>query len=162
MTHRQCIPARLDQYVNQDPGLYLRPGFYSRKYGNFIRKTPKRWSHRSIQDYYRQREGSSAGFLQLSSFQLRSARTLLQASYKAQSFGAETELLQPTSRESLESPPKPRRWSNYRQHLQEQIRQVEERDTIKLLQDSQVRHPTSYKLFSWSSFWNNITLFSVR
>jgi len=66
MTHtndaRQCIPVRLDQYVNHDPrliikarlvfkarpllaqlrqtpslysrpGLYLRPGFYSRKYG---------------------------------------------------------------------------------------------------------------------------------
>jgi len=65
MTRRQCIPARLDQYVNHDPrlifkarlvfkawpllaqlretpglysrpSLYLRPGFYSRKYG--IRK----------------------------------------------------------------------------------------------------------------------------
>jgi len=57
MTRIQCIPARLDQYVNHDPrlifkawlvfkarpllaqlrqtaGLYLRPGFYSRKYGN--------------------------------------------------------------------------------------------------------------------------------
>jgi len=62
MTRIQCIPARLDQYVNHDPrlifkarlvfkarpllaqlrqtpglysrpGLYLRPGFYSRKYG---------------------------------------------------------------------------------------------------------------------------------
>jgi len=62
MTRRQCIPARLHQYVNHDlrlifkarlvfkarpllpqlrqtlglysrPGLYLRPGFYSRKYG---------------------------------------------------------------------------------------------------------------------------------
>jgi len=39
MTRRQCIYARLDQYVNHDPGLYsrpglyLRPGFYSRKYG---------------------------------------------------------------------------------------------------------------------------------
>ena len=59
MTSRQCIPARLDQYVNQDPrllfkarpllaqlrqtpglysrpGLYLRPGFYSRKYGTSV------------------------------------------------------------------------------------------------------------------------------
>jgi len=71
----------------------------------FVRKTSKRRSHRSIQDHHRQREGSSAGFLQLSSFHLRPARSLLQASHKAQSFGAETELLQPTSRESLESPP---------------------------------------------------------
>ena len=64
MRCRQCIPARLDQYVNHDPqlifearlvfkarpllvqlrqtpslysrpGLYLRPGLYSRKYGKF-------------------------------------------------------------------------------------------------------------------------------
>ena len=40
MTHRQCIPIRLDQYVNNNPGsysrpdLYLRPGLYSRKCGN--------------------------------------------------------------------------------------------------------------------------------
>ena len=57
MTRRQCIPARLNQYVNHDPwlifkarlvfkalpllaqlgqtpGLYSRPGFYSRKYSN--------------------------------------------------------------------------------------------------------------------------------
>ena len=39
MTCRQCIPVRLDQYVNRDPslysrpGLYLKPGLYSRKYG---------------------------------------------------------------------------------------------------------------------------------
>jgi len=62
MARRQCIPARLDQYVNHNPrlifkarlvfkawpilaqlcqipglysrpGLYLKPGFYSRKYG---------------------------------------------------------------------------------------------------------------------------------
>jgi len=36
MTRRQCIPARLHQYVNHDPpwpSLYLRAGFYSRKYG---------------------------------------------------------------------------------------------------------------------------------
>jgi len=42
MTHRQFIPARLDQYVNHDPGLYSRlglysrPGFYSRKYGRCL------------------------------------------------------------------------------------------------------------------------------
>jgi len=29
MTRRQCVPARLDQYVNHDPGLYSTPGLYS-------------------------------------------------------------------------------------------------------------------------------------
>jgi len=72
MTRIQCIPARLDQYVNhnprlifkaglvfrarpllaqlrQTPGLYLRPelylrpGFYSRKYGTYSPGTDMGW-----------------------------------------------------------------------------------------------------------------------
>jgi len=54
-----------------------------------------------------------------------------------------TSLLQPKRRGSLESTPESRRRSTYFEYIQEQIRQFEEWDTIKLLGASQVRHPTS-------------------
>jgi len=41
MTHSndaQCRPVRLDQDVSQDPGLYSRPDFYSRKCGRSFRR----------------------------------------------------------------------------------------------------------------------------
>jgi len=75
-------------------------------------------------------EKEKKGFLRLQWHRLQSTRTLLQVSYNMQSSWGSSQLLQSTCGGSLEPSTSPRRWSTYRQRLQEQLRLDEEWSTI--------------------------------